>query len=259
MEKITKIICSGCGAEYEDNLPKCPYCDLINYKGAEREYMNKLEDVREEMGDLAHVPEETVKAEIKKQGHLLRKIIIVIIAVILVYCGGSYLIAHFLIGEKSEKEQFLWQAENFPKFDALYEAGEYEELADVLSEELLGEYSIWDYEHRAFAFVYGNISDAKEAMERIDSGEDTSEEMYVSLLYNQIDLIIQWGREDELSDEERAIIEPLMGVVIDDFYNRWQMSDEEYEKMIEIAEENYDVLPYEEAEKYVKKWLKNKK
>lgn len=256
MEKMKKIICSGCGAEFEDTLPKCPYCDLMNYKGAEKEYLDKLEDVREDLDNLSYVPENTVKEEIKKQGHLLRKIIIIIIAIFVLWFGFGYLIDHFLLGEKSEKEQFLWQEENFPKFDELYESGKYEELAKVLSDELLGEYSIWDYEHRAFAFVYGNIVDAKNAMEAIDSGKDTSEDVYVSLLYNQMDLIIQWGREGELSDEERGIIEPLQKEIADDFHARWQMSDEDYEELIKIAEENYHVLPYDEAKKYVKKWLK---
>lgn len=71
MEKIKKITCPACGAEYEDTLPKCPYCDLINYKGAEKEYLEKLEGVRQDMSELADVPEEAVKAELKKQGHLL--------------------------------------------------------------------------------------------------------------------------------------------------------------------------------------------
>ena len=33
--EVKKIICSSCGAEFEDTLPKCPYCGSLNYKGAE--------------------------------------------------------------------------------------------------------------------------------------------------------------------------------------------------------------------------------
>lgn len=259
MEKVKKIICPSCNAEYEDTLPKCPYCDLMNYKGAERAYLNKLEDVREDMGELASIPENTAKEELKKQGHLVRKIIIIIIIVLVLLFGVGYLLDNIPYSKVSEKEQFLWQAENFPKFDALYEAGEYEELAKRLDEELLGDYSIWSYEHRAFAFVYGDIMDAKEAMEMIDSGEDTSDRVYTRLLYSQVDLMIQWERDDELSEEERAIIEPMMQEVRDDYYTRWQFSEEEQAELIRIAEENYHVLPYGEAEKVVKKWLKKNK
>lgn len=259
MENRKKMICSSCGAEYEDSLAKCPYCDTINYKGAEKEYLNKLEDVREDMGELAYVPESTVKAELKKQGHLVRKIVIIVIIVIGLLFSVPYVL-EFLAdaGGPPEKEQFLWQTENYPKFDALYEAGEYDELVKVLNEELLGEYSIWDYEHRAFAFVYGDISSAKEAMEKIDSGENTSEDIYTKLLYSQVDLIVQWERDDELSDEEREILKPLMDEVVADYYTRWQMSEEEHAELVKIAEENYHVLPYDEAEKFVKEWLKNR-
>lgn len=259
MEKIKKIICPSCNAEYEDTLPKCPYCDLINYKGAEKAYLDKLEDVREDMGELAYVPENTAKEEFKKQGHLVRKIVIIIIIVLVLLFGVGYLLDNISFGGVSEKEQFLWQAENYPKFDALYEAGEYEELARIMDEELLGEYSIWSYEHRAFAFVYGDIMKAKEAMRLIDTGEDTSQKVYTRLLYSQVDLIIQWERDDELSEEERAIIEPLLQEVWDDYYTRWQFSEEENAEIFKTAEENYHVLPYGEAEKIVEKWLKKNK
>lgn len=259
MKKTKRIICSGCGAEFDASLVKCPYCDIINYSGAEAEYLNKLDDVRDNMEELGEVPQEAIKEELRKQGRLIRKIIIIVVIVLVVLGGLVYFRFHFNGAKVSEKEQFLWQAENFPKFDALYVAGEYQELADILQEELQGKYSIWSYEHRAFAFVYDNISDAKEAKRRIESGEDTSVDMYTTLLYNQMDLMIQWGREGELDEEERSILEPLMGEVIEDFHTRWQMSDEDYRYLIKKAEDNYHVMPYREAEKYVKKWLKKNK
>ena len=55
--KGKQIICSSCGAEFEDMLPKCPYCGTMNYKGAEMEYLDRLEDVRSDMEQLGSVPE----------------------------------------------------------------------------------------------------------------------------------------------------------------------------------------------------------
>lgn len=259
MKKRKHIICPDCAAEYEETLPKCPYCGRMNYKGAEIAYLNKLEDVRDDMEALGEIPQQAVKAELKKQGHLVRKIIIIIVCVLMALCALVYVRLHPGTSKVSEKEQFLWQSENFPKFDAMYAAGEYQELADVLQKELQGDYSIWDYQHRAFAFVYDNISDAKMAMQMIDSGEDTSRDMYTTLLYNQMDFMVQWGRKGQLSERERAIIEPLKDVIVEDFQTRWQMSDEEYQDLLKKAEENYHVMPYDEAEKYVKKWLKKRK
>ena len=38
------MICKNCGAHFDDNLPKCPYCGAFSYIGARKEYMEKLQD-----------------------------------------------------------------------------------------------------------------------------------------------------------------------------------------------------------------------
>ena len=40
-----QVICSSCGAKFRQSLPKCPYCDTLNYKGAEAEYMGRLQSI----------------------------------------------------------------------------------------------------------------------------------------------------------------------------------------------------------------------
>ena len=64
--------CESCGAEFDDDLPKCPYCGFVNLKGAEKEYMKKLEDFREDMG-VDDVPLEELKDTFQKQGKRLKK------------------------------------------------------------------------------------------------------------------------------------------------------------------------------------------
>lgn len=39
------MICNNCGAHFDDDLPKCPYCGDFHYAGAQKEYMDKLENV----------------------------------------------------------------------------------------------------------------------------------------------------------------------------------------------------------------------
>ena len=67
---VKKIICSSCGAEFEDTLPKCPYCGSLNYKGAEAEYLGKLESIRQDMQQLEQVPEKELKKKLKKKQKL---------------------------------------------------------------------------------------------------------------------------------------------------------------------------------------------
>ena len=61
------VVCGSCSASFEEDLGKCPYCGSTNIKGAEREYMGKLEDVRKDMGELNNVPLEELQAAVKKQ------------------------------------------------------------------------------------------------------------------------------------------------------------------------------------------------
>ena len=73
--EVKKIICSSCGAEFEDTLPKCPYCGSLNYKGAEAEYLGKLESMRQDMQQLEQVPEKELKKKLKKKTVLPRRVI----------------------------------------------------------------------------------------------------------------------------------------------------------------------------------------
>ena len=78
--EVKKIICSSCGAEFEDTLPKCPYCGSLNYKGAEAEYLGKLEDVRRDMQQLEQVPEKELKKKLKKKQKFVIKLLILLAA-----------------------------------------------------------------------------------------------------------------------------------------------------------------------------------
>ena len=105
-----QIICSSCGAEFDNDMAKCPYCGTMNYEGAEKEYLEKLEDVREDLDDLNEVPLEETKDELKKQGRLIRKVLMVAIII------GFILFGWIMLSEKAyerdEKADFLWKSEN---------------------------------------------------------------------------------------------------------------------------------------------------
>ena len=77
---VKKIICSSCGAEFEDTLPKCPYCGSLNYKGAEAEYLGKLESMRQDMQQLEQVPEKELKKKLKKKQKFVIKLLIILAA-----------------------------------------------------------------------------------------------------------------------------------------------------------------------------------
>ena len=47
------IICPNCGAEIENDVTKCPYCGYINVEGAEKKYFDELDDIKEDLVEVA--------------------------------------------------------------------------------------------------------------------------------------------------------------------------------------------------------------
>lgn len=77
-----KIRCRSCGAEFDDSLAACPYCGAENEKGAEKEYMDKLDDIHDDMSELSDDGIEQAAATTKKTGKIIA--IAAIVTVLLV-------------------------------------------------------------------------------------------------------------------------------------------------------------------------------
>lgn len=69
------VKCGSCAAEYDAALTQCPYCGELNYNAAEQEYLDRLDDVREDLEDLEDVPAEEVRSETGAQGKRIARII----------------------------------------------------------------------------------------------------------------------------------------------------------------------------------------
>lgn len=140
-----KFICSSCGAEIDDSMPKCPYCDTLIAKGAEAEYMEKLYDIQEDMEELKDVPYETVKEEVKHQSKRMGKVIAVTIVVVLILAG--IFIWQEKKYERNNTADYIWGQENFPIMSEMYENEEYEELAEFYYDALMEDRPVWNWEY----------------------------------------------------------------------------------------------------------------
>lgn len=144
-EDIMKFICSSCGAEIDDTMPKCPYCDTLIMKGAEAQYMEKLYDIQEDMEELKEIPFDVVEAEVKHQGRRMKKIIIIALIVILAF------VVIFMFEEKKYDRDvtadYIWEQTNFPIMSELYENGEYEELEEMYYDALMDDKPVWNWEY----------------------------------------------------------------------------------------------------------------
>ena len=136
MAKKKIIICNNCGAKMDKSLERCPHCGAMNYFGAEQKYMDRLEDIREDLHELKDV------AEIKRQ-KLMKLTLAVSIAVILLFVV-PYAVLAFRKGhsadasersyEEAYVERLAWEDKYFPLMDAAYEEGDLARIAQIYEE-----------------------------------------------------------------------------------------------------------------------------
>ena len=143
---IKKIICSSCGAEFDDTLPKCPYCGSLNYKGAEAEYLGRLEGMRQDMQQLEQVPERELKEKLKKKQKFVVKIFIVVAVLAAAFAAIMFLRGRY-IEQRDAKADYQWQKENFPILDRLYQEKDLEALMDFYEQAVEENRTIDRWEH----------------------------------------------------------------------------------------------------------------
>ncbi len=252
--KVKLMECKSCGAHFDEMLPACPYCGTMSIKGAEAEYMGKLENIREDMQDLTTVPMEETKKAMKKQ----TKFVLIIIGVML----GLFvvlLLIEFVFGykapERDRQADFLWQQENFPPFDELYEQGKDGELLDKYYEALAEDAPIYAWEHYEYVSALSLLADFNYILDMEAKGETLDKYDYQSLLYAGF-RVETYEKSTAYTQEELERLQPYIERVREDFNTRWNFTQEELDYFEEQAKKNYGVVPYDVIEDYIKDWMK---
>lgn len=248
------VVCDSCGAEFEENLAKCPYCGSMNVKGAEREYMEKLEDVQEDLEELEDAPLDELTDTVKKQGLFLAKVFLVVLAVV-----GILALARFILERRDRwdpKAEYAWQQEYYPRLDQLYDEGDYDGMVD-LALEAMGEdnAAIWKWEHYDFYEAYLYARDFEEMYSQL--GEEMFlDSDYIFLFQEEWRLVLLEENDQlKLTNRDREVLGPYIERAGAALSSDWGMSEEEYESFLNLAKENYYIMPYEECRDFVERWL----
>lgn len=189
------MICKNCGGHFDDNLPKCPYCGAFHYAGARKEYMGKLEGIKEDLDDLHETVPEMYTTEFKKQAKHVRKIVLIIVGILsalaLLFFASVFLLDS--AGSRDEKEVLLFTKEAFPIADEYYGAGDYEGLLDFyytsITENENADFYNWD--HYPFLICYENLSIFRECAAKLGTEDFSDFDMqeifycYISSRYYQ--------------------------------------------------------------------------
>ena len=254
MEKT--IVCSSCGAVFEEEAVKCPYCGSTNIRGAEKDYMDKLENVRETMENLDEVPVQELRKVVKRQSRKIRIVMfsVAVIALILIACS----IISENVSKRDYRSQYQWRLEHYPQLDALYNEGKYDELVDMAYNELAKDKDciLYEWEHYQFMETYDMLKSLN---------EDLDEYVGVELKDYQLKWIFysEWrakeviySKEKYLPEEYEALL-PMLEKAETDFNARWNMCEEDYAIFYSyLKDPNQGYVPLSITDEYIEKWLK---
>ena len=256
------IKCENCGAEIDENEPKCPYCGALNEIGGEREYMEKLDDIREDMEELPEEVDHETKKELKRSVKLIRNAALITIGVILILVGiefgYNFIHEHFLFKQPSQKETMRWQSENFPILDEMYDAGDFDaivELMDTLTDEdSVGTYALYDWKHIDIILDYRFYSDCMNLAEHI-SEVGYERESYYWMIYNGFYVLSD--RYVKMPDEDIVLLEGFRSEVTDTLKKVLKIDDAELKELLgRCYDDEARYLNYDATEKVIKQYLK---
>ena len=237
------VICRSCGADYSAKLPNCPYCGTMNLPAAESAYMNKLEHMRrdlEGLGGLAGHQTKTGLRTMRRKLLLAGAILCFVIAVLF----GIHL--HRERAEaQQEREEYLWQRDAFAEMDACYAAGDYESLLQLYYDAQVAGHRVWQFKHSAFCDFLMIIENAKYSLREYedDGGE-------LELLFRDEIYLYQLDVLQNLSTEERAILERLRAPLLEDLDERFHLTDDEIAAFKKtLAREGY--ISYDDCKRFL--------
>lgn len=245
-----KIVCSSCGAEFEDTLPKCPYCGSLNYKGAEAEYLGKLEGMRQDMQQLEQVPERELKEKLKKKQKFVVKIFIVV-AVLAAFFAAIMFSRGLYIEQRDAKADYLWEKENFPVLDRLYQEKDLEALMDFYEQAVEENRTIDRWEHSGIFHRLMRCRDAREYL-ALEQSEETLNEYQQALLLD--DYWTMRGLDycgSALSDADKEYIRPYVEATLNSMEGRYSFTPEEEKKFTDTLRNNYGYPDYDDCKEYI--------
>lgn len=257
-----KVICSNCGAAIYENEANCPFCGYINLPGAEEKFMR---DIKKTEQDMSHIPD-LQKAEYKKTMSKSSKIIFITVGITAVVAAailGIHLLFDrviFAYTETDAKAQMLWNNENYPILDEMYANGDYDgiiefeyDLYDQNAEDKT-DYRMYEWEHYNFITGYRNYKNIEDSIAYLDKGEELSRYGKENLVYycmwfyyKQYD---QQNTYMTFTDEEIEMLDGYREITNGYMFGRLGFTEEEVDKLLEKAVDDYGYLNAKECYEY---------
>lgn len=263
--EVKKLVCPNCGAAIYENEANCPFCGYINIPGAEEKFMR---DIQKTERDMSYIPE-IQKEEYKKSISKSSKIIFITVGITLIIAAilfGIYMFFEnvlFSYDEADAKAQMIWNRENYPILDEMYEAGDYDGIIEFENElfeqnaKEKTEYRMYDWEHYHFISGYRNYLMVENYFDLLDLGEELSRYGKENLVYYCMWFYYRPYAQNEtymvLTDEEIEKLDEYREVTNGYLFGRMGFTQEEADGLLKKAVDEYGYMNARECYDYGRK------
>ena len=250
--------CGNCGAEISKDDAYCPYCGVMNARAAEKEYMDRLEEIREDTEKLGGESERQTRTGIRNVGRLTIRIVVIIAAVILGLYGLTRFMNRTFERENADtaKEEAAFKAEYFPKLDALYAEGDDTATMNYMNEigDRKGASVLKSWAHYRYMRYY---MDYMSVCAVPDTVKDAAfwERKYENILYDGIELIYQTVQSSgrEMSGDEKAKVERYRGEAEEIFADEFSLSRSDLDEIYESSVDESGYLYWSKIREWAEK------
>ena len=251
------MYCGNCGGEITDKDAYCPYCGVMNVRAAETEYMEKLEDIRENTEKLGDEGGRHTKKEVRRVGRLAVIIFAIVAVLVLGLFVFSWAMDHFFYGNgRDARDEAAFKEKYFPKLEELYASGDMDATCDYLNE-IGGEdgaevLQMWPhYKYISYYMDYKIVH----AIPGTELDNDFWNLKYGEVLYAGIELIYQAGYfgQKNMSAEETEKVKGYASEAEDIFSEYFSLDKSELDEIYRDCTDEEGYVYYTKIQEWAKK------
>ncbi|MBR3227675.1 MAG: zinc ribbon domain-containing protein [Erysipelotrichaceae bacterium] len=234
--------CKNCGAEYSDDLVKCPYCGTMNRKGAYADFGRKVRDIIDNLFGLKDEAYDSVSKMIFVS--ILRSLLIILICLGIGFGIGMAQNVNYYQDVRYDEERYediVWENENLAALNKAYEEKDFDTFDSLLRQNPNVVYSWEHYSSFELQRVCEEILADDEYFDVF-----TLEDSLYFLFYPE-----WYASTYNMSDEELKIYEAdrerILGMAEKHGYTEQQLRD-----IYERHKDNYGYISAADLDEYVK-------
>ena len=251
------MYCGNCGGEITEKDAYCPYCGVMNVRAAETEYMEKLEDIRENTEKLGDEGGRHTKKEIRRVGKFAAFVFIIVAVFVTGLFVFSWAMDNVFFGSgRNARDEAAFKEKYFPKLEELYASGDMDATCDYLNE-IGGEdgaevLQMWPhYKYISYYMDYKIVH----AIPGTELDNDFWNLKYDEVLYAGIELIYQAGYfgQKNMSAEETEKVKKYASEAEDIFSEYLSLDKSELDEIYRNCTDEEGYVYYTKIQEWAKK------